>query len=771
MKQKKNLLLKLALMICLPITLIYLLVVIFSTNLLNQNIGQFETVQNEQLLIWVIGLILILVVTVLTINRFSKDLSNLAKAMDWLANGDINTKYNYSNDPYNLGEVSFAFANLTKSIEVYSYVTKHLADGDSTIEIIPKSERDLLGRSLLRIRDSVARVTNDLSVISSQAVNGVFNKKDSDDELFGDFKKVILCTNLIVDGVVDKIHWYEEILDAVPMPIQVMDNKLKWTFLNEAFEKSLISAGLIGDREHAYGLACCTAGANICNTANCGIRRLVDQGLTQSYFQWGSKKERQDTAYLQNRKGENIGFVEIITDMSQILCINEYTKKEIIRLENNLLYLKEGSLDFDLNIEEPDEYTNEVYEQFKLIDANLIEIKELISELVGDASMITKAVMKGDFKIKADETKFKGSWRHLIGGLNNLIEEVSKPLQEFLAVLKQLSSGDLHVTVNDSYQGVFGELKQIVNDLQLRLNWVITEISTVTGEIGKGNLNVENVKIYDGDFSHISTGINSIIESLNFLLTEINHSADQVAIGSNEVSEGSQSLAQSSTEQASSIQEVTASISEIASQTKDNAINANKVRELSDLVRINAEKGNSQMSEMQSAMLDINQSSADISKIIKVIDDIAFQTNILALNAAVEAARAGHHGKGFAVVAEEVRTLAARSSDAAKETTFLIEGSIKKVKAGTTIADNTAAALNDIVNGIGKVTDIIGNIAVASNEQASEIAQINQGIEQVAQVVQQNSATAEESAAASEVLSSQAEFLKVMIDKFQLKNY
>lgn len=769
MKQKKNLLLKLALMICLPITLIYLLVVIFSTNLLNQNIGQFETVQNEQLLIWVIGLILILVVTVLTINRFSKDLSNLAKAMDWLANGDINTKYNCSNDPYHLGEVSFAFANLTKSIEVYSCVAKHLAEGNSTIEIIPKSESDLLGSSLLSIRNSVARVTNDLSIISSQAINGVFNKKDSDDALFGDFKKVILCTNLIVDGVVDKIHWYEEILDAVPMPIQVMDNKLKWTFLNKAFEKSLISAGLIGDREHAYGLACCTAGANICNTANCGIRRLVDQRLTQSYFQWGSKKERQDTAYLQNRKGENIGFVEIITDMSQVLCINEYTKKEIIRLENNLLYLKEGSLDFDLNIEEPDEYTNEVYEQFKLIDANLIEIKELISELVGDASMITKAVMKGDFKIKADETKFKGSWRHLIGGLNNLIEEVSKPLQEFLAVLKQLSSGDLHVTVNDSYQGVFGELKQIVNDLQLRLNWVITEISTVTNEIGKGNLNVENVKTYDGDFRHISNGINSIIESLNYLLNEINHSADQVAIGSNEVSEGSQSLAQSSTEQASSIQEVTASISEIACQTKDNAVNANKVRELSDLVRINAEKGNSQMSEMQSAMLDINQSSANISKIIKVIDDIAFQTNILALNAAVEAARAGHHGKGFAVVAEEVRTLAARSSDAAKETTFLIEGSIKKVKVGTTIADNTAAALNDIVNGIGKVTDIIGNIAVASNEQASEIAQINQGIEQVAQVVQQNSATAEESAAASEALSNQAELLKSMLNKFQLR--
>lgn len=288
-------------------------------------------------------------------------------------------------------------------------------------------------------------------------------------------------------------------------------------------------------------------------------------------------------------------------------------------------------------------------------------------------------------------------------------------------------------------------------------------------KIADGDLDVEiNIDTKD-EVGILGQSFKRMTNHINDIMTNINSAAEQVASGAKQVSDSSMELSQGATEQASSIEELTASIEEISSQTKLNADNANEANELAEVAKENAVRGNNEMKDMLMAMEEINESSSSISKIIKVIDEIAFQTNILALNAAVEAARAGQHGKGFAVVAEEVRNLAARSANAAKETTAMIEGSIKKVEDGTRIATETAEALNRIVDGIAKVANIIGDIATASNEQATGISQINQGIMQVSQVVQTNSATSEESAAASEELSSQAELLREQVSRFKLK--
>ncbi|OOM81254.1 methyl-accepting chemotaxis protein [Clostridium sp. BL-8] len=297
----------------------------------------------------------------------------------------------------------------------------------------------------------------------------------------------------------------------------------------------------------------------------------------------------------------------------------------------------------------------------------------------------------------------------------------------------------------------------------------VRKIIKIADKVADGDFDVDiNMESKD-EIGLLAEAFRRMTEKLNSTMHTINAAAEQVAAGSRQVSDSSVSLSQGAMEQASSIEELTSSMEEISSQTKMNAENATSANDIAVSAKANAEDGYEQMKEMQKAVVEINNSSTNIYKIIKVIDEIAFQTNILALNAAVEAARAGQHGKGFAVVAEEVRNLAARSAKAAKETADMIEGSIKKAEAGTNIADKTAGALNKIVEDTVKIAEFISQIAIASNEQAEGIEQINQGIMQVSAIVQSNSATAEESASASEELASQAEMLKDQVKQFKLK--
>ena len=267
----------------------------------------------------------------------------------------------------------------------------------------------------------------------------------------------------------------------------------------------------------------------------------------------------------------------------------------------------------------------------------------------------------------------------------------------------------------------------------------------------------------------LANAFNKISENMSDVLSNINAAAAQVSAGAAQVAETSSSLSQSSTEQASSAEQLSASIEQISVQTNLNAQHAEQASKIAETARHDAEKGNEQMKDMLQAMDEIRVSSDSISRIIKVIDDIAFQTSILALNAAIEAARAGQHGKGFSVVAEEVRTLAARSADAAKETTQMIEGSIKSVESGTRIAQETSDALHSIVGSIENVANLVKDIAVASDEQATGVAQVTQGIEQVSTVIQSNTAVSEESASSSEEMSAQAKLLEQQVRRFRLR--
>ena len=352
-----------------------------------------------------------------------------------------------------------------------------------------------------------------------------------------------------------------------------------------------------------------------------------------------------------------------------------------------------------------------------------------------------------------------------------LANNIGRPMKACAERMRLLVEGDLESPVPEVVsKDETGMLTQSTAELVEGLSTIIHDIGYLLGEMANQNLDIQSSHrdAYVGDFQSILHSMRNLKVELSEILRQINTSADQVSNASDQVSSSSQNLSQGAVEQASSVEELAARISEISSQIKDTADSAQQVREQTHHAGEGVSVCNQQMQELMGAMEKIHSSSEEIGKIIKTIEDIAFQTNILALNAAVEAARAGTAGKGFAVVADEVRNLASKSAEASKNTSLLITHSTEAVQTGTKIARNTADALSDVVENIQSMVGSIDQISVVSNEQSEAVLQVNEGITQISSVVQSNSATAEESAAASQELSAEAANLKQLVDRFTL---
>ncbi|MGV8121504.1 MAG: methyl-accepting chemotaxis protein [Candidatus Xenobiia bacterium LiM19] len=704
-------------------------------------------------------------------------------------------------------------------LNVAAEYVERISKGNIPPKITDKYNGDFneIKNNLNQCIDAVNAMSADAQMLSGAAVEGKLETRADASQHHGDFRK-------IVQGVNNTIGSLVSLIDVMPAPAMIVNKEYIVDYINNIGAEiiGLPAKQIIGTKCHSHFRT------SDCNTAKCAVCRAMQEGRPASSetdaHPGGKSLEISYTGVpIKDEKGAVTGALEIVTDQTAIRKaarisqkISQYQEIEVNKLNSCLSRLAHGDLSFTLDVSEGDGDTSEVRKNFFLISNAISECTKAINAMYTDAAELSKAAVEGKLDTRADVSKHQGDFRKIVQGVNDTLDAVIGPLNVAAEYVERISKGDIPARITDSYNGDFNTIKNNLNQCIEAVNMLVAdanmlseaavdgrldtradasrhqgdfrkivkgvndtldavldpikEATAVLEKVAERDLTARVKSSYKGDHTKIKDAINTAVENLDGSLQQVNIASDQVASASAQIGTGSQALAQGASEQASSLEEISSSLQEMASMTKQNTGNAIEAKCMTENTKQSTMRGVESMNRLSEAINAIKSSSDQTAKIVKTIDEIAFQTNLLALNAAVEAARAGEAGKGFAVVAEEVRNLAMRSAEAAKNTANLIEESAKNADNGVAFNQEVLKNLNEINSEVNKVSEMMAEIAAGSEQQSTGIDQINTAVEQMNQLTQHNAANSEESASAAQELGSQAQEMRQMVETFMLSS-
>lgn len=694
-----------------------------------------------------------------------------------------------------------------------------LAKGNSDISPIPKGGRDRLTPAVSAALSQINSFTKDTGELITDIAEGDFGKRCNPSKYTGNWKALAEKLNALCDGIENPINEISGV--AEKMAKRDFSTRIYGDYkgifkelaenTNEAAEKQseveeiLVSLNegnleLLADETESYSLCdndkltpalfAVIDGTKKINNEIAAFSSEMENG---NIFTYRCSAEAFAPAYKQCADNLNSAIESISKPLAEAMRvlkeIDNHNFDASFELEVNGFFSEFATAinTVTINLNKIVEIAYQISQGNTSVIDNLkatreakgedavvdvfINMVDSIQTVLAEISKASLAVAEGNLDFRVETGAVAGDYVTVLDTLNDMISSIDKPIDEMCSNIRHLlTTGELTVDIVGSYNGRFKEMTEGLKQSVANTKELFTGVCEEIVKMSEGDFSSESMTKLPGDFSLLPNAINDILDSMNEFFSNVKATAEQVVTGAKQTAQGSELLSDGTIQQENAVERLNGEVADIAEKTKTNAINAATASSLVDKVKSSATAGSTKMNGMLASMDDITESTKSILKVNKVIEDIAFQTNILALNAAVEAARAGQSGKGFAVVADEVRNLAVKSADAAKETAALIENTVKKVENGTQNAKYTAKSFNEIVEGIDSVTEIVGSIASSSNEQANDIAAINKGIEQVAQVIQTNSATSQESATASEELSTQANSMSEQVNKFILRS-